>query len=176
VSAAGQGGLKTTFLRGVQRTDADGVVEFATIFPGHYQGRATHQHITARVGAVERANGTYGGGTVTHISQIFFDQALVDAVERTAPYSANRVARTANAVDGYTGYAASAAYDPFPEYVLLDGKDLSKGVFMWMEVGFDPRVNYDEYATVAAVVGPDGGVNNPGFNLGKGITPPPTHG
>ena len=46
----------------------------------------------------------------------------------------------------------------------------------WMEVGFDTRVNYDEYATVAAVVGLDGELNNPGFNLGKGITPPPTHG
>ena len=37
VSAGGQGGLKTTFLRGVQPTDGDGVVEFDTLFPGHYR-------------------------------------------------------------------------------------------------------------------------------------------
>jgi protocatechuate 3,4-dioxygenase beta subunit len=176
VSAAGQGGLKTTFLRGVQKTDADGVVEFDTLFPGHYVGRATHQHITVHVGAKELPNNTYTGGTVTHISQLFFDQALIDAVEKTAPYSANTVAQTPNSRDGYTGYAASAAYDPFPQYVLLDAKDLSKGIFMWLEVGFNPKVNYNDYATVAAVVGPNGGVDNPGFDIIKGITPPPTHG
>lgn len=176
VSAAGQGGLKTTFLRGVQKTDADGVVEFDTLFPGHYLGRATHQHITVHVGAKELPNNTYTSGTITHISQIFFDQALIDAVEKLAPYNANRVARTSNAADGLTGYAATAAYDPFPEYVLLDAKDLSKGIFMWLEVAFDPRVNYDQYATVAAFLGPNGGVDNPAFSIGKAITPPPTHG
>src|SRR5262249_26009506 len=33
-----------TFLRGVQTTDTNGQVTFATIFPGWYQGRATHIH------------------------------------------------------------------------------------------------------------------------------------
>jgi protocatechuate 3,4-dioxygenase beta subunit len=33
-----------TFLRGVQTTDTNGRVTFATIFPGWYQGRATHIH------------------------------------------------------------------------------------------------------------------------------------
>lgn len=176
VSAAGQGGLRSTYLRGVQETDADGVVEFDTIFPGHYAGRATHQHLTVHVGARRLPNNTYAGGTVSHISQLFFDQALVDAVERTAPYSANRAARTPNAADAYRGYAATAAYDPFPEYVLLSAGDLSRGIFMWLEVGFDSSANYDSYATVAAIVGPNGGVNNPGFNMGKAVTPPPTHG
>jgi hypothetical protein len=128
------------------------------------------------VGAKELPNNTYTGGTITHISQLFFDQALIDKVSALAPYSANRVARTSNARDGFTGYAATAAYDPFPEFVLLDAGDLSKGVFMWLEVGFDSRVDYGDYAAVAAVVGPGGGLSNPGFNLGKAITPPPTHG
>ncbi|GAB1312866.1 GPI anchored dioxygenase [Madurella fahalii] len=176
VSAAGQGGLRSTFLRGVQETDSDGVVEFDTIFPGHYQGRATHQHITVHVGAEKLPNNTYSGGTVSHISQLFFDQALIDAVENTAPYNTNRVRRTSNAADFYTGYSATAAYDPFPEYILLKAGDLSKGIFMWLEVAFNASANYDSYTTVAAVVGPNGGVNNPGFNMGKAITPPPTHG
>jgi protocatechuate 3,4-dioxygenase beta subunit len=30
-----QGGVNTTFLRGLQVTDTDGVVEFDTLFPGH---------------------------------------------------------------------------------------------------------------------------------------------
>jgi hypothetical protein len=32
------GNLDTTFLRGIQQTDASGVVQFETIFPGHYTG------------------------------------------------------------------------------------------------------------------------------------------
>lgn len=34
--------LDSTFLRGIQQADDDGVVQFSTIFPGHYQGRTTH--------------------------------------------------------------------------------------------------------------------------------------
>ncbi|KAK4466277.1 Intradiol ring-cleavage dioxygenase [Cladorrhinum samala] len=176
VNAVGQAGLKTTFLRGVQQTDADGVVEFDTVFPGHYQGRANHMHISVHSGATVQPNNTYTGGTIHHISQLFFDQALITAVERLAPYSTNRVARTSNAADGYTGYSATTTYDPFPEYVLLDANDISKGIFMWIEVGFNQNANYEAYKTVAAYVGPNGGVSNPAYDLRKAITPPPTHG
>lgn len=34
--------LDNTALRGIQQTDDDGVVQFTSIFPGHYTGRATH--------------------------------------------------------------------------------------------------------------------------------------
>src|SRR5206468_1713148 len=34
-----------TFLRGLQTTDTNGVVTFRTIYPGWYQGRATHIHL-----------------------------------------------------------------------------------------------------------------------------------
>lgn len=37
--------LDTTFLRGIQQTDADGAVQFDTLFPGHYTGRAPHTHV-----------------------------------------------------------------------------------------------------------------------------------
>jgi len=37
-------GEGTTFLRGSQVADADGIVEFATIYPGWYTGRAVHIH------------------------------------------------------------------------------------------------------------------------------------
>jgi protocatechuate 3,4-dioxygenase beta subunit len=35
-----------TFLRGVQKTDAQGRVTFNTVYPGWYFPRATHAHIT----------------------------------------------------------------------------------------------------------------------------------
>jgi len=46
---AGEAGLNSTYLRGIQITDHDGVVEFDTLFPGHYTGRATHQHVITHI-------------------------------------------------------------------------------------------------------------------------------
>src|SRR4030095_3563413 len=34
-----------TYLRGIQTTNASGQVTFTTIYPGWYQGRATHIHV-----------------------------------------------------------------------------------------------------------------------------------
>lgn len=47
-AAAGQTSVTTddlTWLRGVQQTDEDGMVEFETIVPGWYAGRTPHIHI-----------------------------------------------------------------------------------------------------------------------------------
>jgi protocatechuate 3,4-dioxygenase beta subunit len=38
-----------TYLRGIQTTDASGQVHFTTIYPGWYQGRATHIHIEVKI-------------------------------------------------------------------------------------------------------------------------------
>lgn len=97
----------------------DGEVAFDTIFPGHYAGRATHEHVVSHIGATVQPNGTYTGGTVSHLSQLFFDQSLINAIEATSPYNTNTIPRTANNADLFTGYAATAAYDPFPEYIML---------------------------------------------------------
>ena len=58
VDSAGEGGLNSTFLRGIQLTDHDGVVSFETIFPGHYSGRAVHTHLLAHTNATLEPNGT----------------------------------------------------------------------------------------------------------------------
>src|SRR5215210_5112570 len=44
-SQGGFDGRASTFLRGMQATDASGRATFMTIFPGWYQGRATHIHV-----------------------------------------------------------------------------------------------------------------------------------
>ncbi|KAI1191843.1 Intradiol ring-cleavage dioxygenase [Nemania serpens] len=175
VSGAGEGGLGTTFLRGVQPTDADGVVSFDTIFPGHYQGRATHQHLIVHVGATTLPNGTYTGGRVAHLSQLFFDQALRDAVEATAPYNVNRIPKTTNLRDQFTGYAATSKFDPFPNYILL-GNGLSDGIMVWAELALNTSSNWDYYAPHAATWKEGGGYDNPNFDFGAIIFPPPTHG
>ena len=87
-SGFGSGSGNRTFLRGVQTTDASGNVTFRTIYPGWYQGRATHIHLKAHV----------AGGV--HTTQLFFDEALNDAVYKTAAYSGHSGRRTTNNQDG----------------------------------------------------------------------------
>jgi protocatechuate 3,4-dioxygenase beta subunit len=175
VGKSGEGDLKSTFLRGVQETDADGVVEFDTIFPGHYQGRATHEHVLTHTGATILPNGTFTGGHISHLSQLFFDPALIKAVEASAPYNTNKIPKTSNEADGYTGYSATAAYDPFPNYIML-GSKLSDGIYAWIEMGVKPSNNFDKWGTNTALLAADGGHDNPKFDMSIVASPPPTAG
>ncbi|CZR57331.1 related to GPI anchored dioxygenase [Phialocephala subalpina] len=175
VSAAGEGGLNSTFLRGVQQTDKDGVVQFDTLFPGHYQGRATHQHMLTHTGATILPNGTFTGGHISHLSQLFFDTALINAVEATAPYNTNKIPHTTNDADMFTGYSATAAYDPFPNYIML-GTKLSQGLFVWAEIGVKPANDQGTYGANTAYLAADGGHDNPAFNMFATTFPPPTAG
>ncbi len=68
------------FLRGYQVTDANGVANFTTIYPGWYQGRAVHIHFKIRT-----PQGTNQNYDFT--SQWFFDDALSDQVYTQPPYS-----------------------------------------------------------------------------------------
>jgi protocatechuate 3,4-dioxygenase beta subunit len=81
-------GAGANFLRGVQKTDAKGLAIFKTIYPGWYQGRTVHIHVTVHV-----------GGNVVHTGQLYFDDALTDKVYAKAPYSARPSRTTRNAND-----------------------------------------------------------------------------
>jgi len=84
----------TKFLRGYQTTDAGGSAKFTTIWPGWYQGRAVHIHFKIRTTA---ANGQVADFT----SQLFFPDAMNDAVFANAPYAQKGVAGILrNAGDG----------------------------------------------------------------------------
>jgi protocatechuate 3,4-dioxygenase beta subunit len=76
-----------TYLRGIQRTDATGVVTFQTIYPGWYAGRTVHIHVKVHV-----------GGDVVHTGQLFFSDTVTDAVYKRVPYTRrpNRTTRNAN--------------------------------------------------------------------------------
>jgi protocatechuate 3,4-dioxygenase beta subunit len=65
-----------TFLRGIQKTDKNGLALFTTIYPGWYRGRAVHIHLKVHV-----------GGSVVHTGQLFFPDALTRAVYKVAPYA-----------------------------------------------------------------------------------------
>jgi protocatechuate 3,4-dioxygenase beta subunit len=83
-----------TYLRGFQRADAEGIVTFLTIFPGWYVGRTTHIHFTVRL------YDAAGDQTYAFTSQMYFDDAVSDAVFATAPYDTRGTRRVRNPNDG----------------------------------------------------------------------------
>jgi protocatechuate 3,4-dioxygenase beta subunit len=85
------------FLRGHQVTDASGLAVFDTIYPGWYQGRAPHIHVKVHV-----------GGNVVHTGQLFFSDALSDAVYRSGAYAAHGQPDTTDAQDSIYRQAGGA--------------------------------------------------------------------
>lgn len=75
-SAFGSSLANSTFLRGIQHTDADGAVTFETIYPGWYHGRAVHIHVKVAV-----------DGTEIHTGQLFFDDDASERVFAAKAYS-----------------------------------------------------------------------------------------
>ncbi|RAH46495.1 intradiol ring-cleavage dioxygenase [Aspergillus brunneoviolaceus CBS 621.78] len=135
--------LNATFLRGIQKTDSDGVVTFNTLFPGHYSGRTTHHHMVAHLDVTVQENNTITGGTVAHIGQIFWDQDLINAVEATSPYNENTVTLTTNAEDRvFSDETENSTSDPVLNYVYI-GDDLSDGLFGWITIAVNVSATYD---------------------------------
>jgi protocatechuate 3,4-dioxygenase beta subunit len=69
----------TRFLRGIQATDSTGMVEFVTIYPGWYEGRAIHIHLKVHT-----------GGRVVHTGQLFFPEETTSRVAQLQPYVKHR--------------------------------------------------------------------------------------
>jgi hypothetical protein len=85
------------FLRGYQITDAAGAVSFRTIYPGWYAGRAVHIHAKVRL------FDPYGERTTEVSTQLFFDDAVTDAVHSVEPYRQRGPRDTRNAMDAIYG-------------------------------------------------------------------------
>jgi len=82
-----------TFLRGHQVTDAKGIVQFTTIYPGWYPGRAVHVHFKVRTAASSSP-------AYEFTSQFYFDERLTDRVHSRAPYATHTGQRMRNESDG----------------------------------------------------------------------------
>ena len=87
-SGFGAGAASRTFLRGIQRTNAQGVALFQTLYPGWYPGRTVHIHVKVHL-----------GGSVVHTGQLYFPDAVTDAAFRRAPYTTRPRRTTRNSSD-----------------------------------------------------------------------------
>ena len=88
-----------TFLRGKQVTNADGIAEFETIYPGWYPTRAVHIHFMAYTDA---------GQLVT--SQLYLPDTVSETVYQAEPYAARGPHPVTNGDDGiFPGNAAGSS-------------------------------------------------------------------
>ncbi len=81
------------FLRGVQRTDRQGIARFTTIYPGWYSGRAVHIHFKIRTAVA-------AGQAYEFTSQLFMPEDLNDRIHALDPYVKKGRRDTPNAQDG----------------------------------------------------------------------------
>lgn len=167
-TSEGEGGLNSTFLRGVQVADDEGVLAFDSLFPGHYDDRVTHFHLVVQNNYTLLDNDTYTGGNTLHVGQLYFDDTLVKAVEATTPYNQNTIAFTTWEDDGWMLEEATTDYDPFVEYVQLSD-DLEDGLLAWITVALDLSSDHSSNLTAAAHYYATGGVAVE--NSSKGLPP-----
>jgi protocatechuate 3,4-dioxygenase beta subunit len=78
-----------TFLRGIQTTNDRGEVTFTTIYPGWYQGRATHIHVEVTL-----------SGRSVKVTQIAFPETINNAVYATGAYASRGANPISNGSDG----------------------------------------------------------------------------
>ena len=86
-----------TYLRGIQTTNANGEVTFTTIYPGWYQGRATHIHIEVKIGGASRK-----------ATQIAFPESVNNTVYASGVYASRGSNPMSNLSDGIFADSLSA--------------------------------------------------------------------
>jgi len=136
-----------TFCRGVQTTDANGRVNFSTVIPGWYRGRAVHVHFTVRLNEQEFVTG-----------QFFLADSLLDEIEEQQDYKERGTRDTRNTQDGVL-----PASDPSP--YILDTAQRADGVLhAWKTIGIRSSLSEELPSAGGSLGAPgDGGFPGGGF-------------
>lgn len=160
-SGVSDGGFETVgeqWLRGYQLTDDMGGVQFTSIYPGWYSGRAVHIHFKVRTDPASETGYEF-------TSQLFFEEALNAKVYSQGVYADHGLANTPNATDSIFQQTSGLM-------TLAVTEDSDGGYTATMEIGMDLT---DEAAgasdSAGGMGGPGGGQGGPGGQPPSG-TPP----
>jgi protocatechuate 3,4-dioxygenase beta subunit len=119
-----------TFLRGYQMTDDNGTVQFTTIYPGWYEGRAIHIHIKVR---------DYDGSneTLEWTSQFYLNNSINELAHTQPPYSEHGPVPMTNEEDFiYTGASTDGLIqNNTGQHLMLDVKKDDQGYVGTFNVG-----------------------------------------
>ncbi|KAF9465955.1 Intradiol ring-cleavage dioxygenase [Collybia nuda] len=141
-----------TFLRGAWPTDANGVAQFTTIFPGYYTGRATHVHTKVFPRWTALPNGTFTSDQLAHVGQFFFDDEVNLRIDHMHPYTTNPIrntfGRTRNWRDSLNifedSHGPEGQYNPVFKLDLLGGV-ISQGLIGYITMGVNASASYDNF-------------------------------
>ncbi|KAE8206888.1 hypothetical protein CF327_g7468 [Tilletia walkeri] len=143
---------RENWLRAAYPTDANGVVQFTSIFPGYYTGRSTHVHTRVYTDWTPLSNGSYIGGPLAHIGQFFFEDELNESIDKMWPYSENPIknthGRTRNWNDGLNIFDTAhegGAYQPVFNMDFM-GHVLSQGLVGYVTMGVNMSQVYEKSA------------------------------
>lgn len=110
------------FLRGYQTTDENGTVQFTTIYPGWYPGRAVHIHFKVRTTIASNQHYEF-------TSQLYFDDAITDRIHAQVPYTGQGQRDRRNAKDWI--------YRNGGEQLLLPLTDTDSGYTTTFDIGLE---------------------------------------
>lgn len=128
----------TTWLRGMWPTDAEGVMEMKTVFPGFYIQRAIHIHAQVHTNWTIGPNGTVTADNTVSTGQLFFEENLQEQIMALWPYSLHtQINRTTNDIDSVWADEATVGFSPLMQVVPLDGEDVTKGMVGYITLGVD---------------------------------------
>ncbi|OLN97383.1 hypothetical protein CCHL11_01035 [Colletotrichum chlorophyti] len=128
----------TTFLRGIWPTDANGIMEMKTVFPGFYVERTIHIHAQVHTNWSVRSNGTIAASNIVSTGQLFFDEELSQQIMALEPYvSHTEINRTTNAVDSIFAEEQAGNWNPNMVVEPLDGLDVTKGMLAYITIGVE---------------------------------------
>ena len=117
-------------------TDASGIAEFVTIYPGWYMGRDIHIHLKVHTsGSIKDAH--YVGGHVCHTGQLFFPDELSDTIAKLPPYSAHHIDRTRQDEDGV--FLSEHGSDFIVTPTQLSKRSMTDGFITTAVLGVDPN-------------------------------------
>jgi protocatechuate 3,4-dioxygenase beta subunit len=112
-------------------TDAKGLVEFTSVYPGWYSGRAIHIHMKAHVGSLT--------GHVAHTGQFFFPEDLTEKIAKLEPYAKRlSIHRTTQAEDQI--FRSQHGAEQMLTVARL-GKSDADGFLATVTVAVDPEAN-----------------------------------
>src|SRR5918996_1475714 len=124
------GTAENYFLRGYQMTDDNGTVQFTTIYPGWYEGRAIHVHVKVR---------TFEGTneTLEWTSQFYLDDSVNELVHTKPSYSNHGPVDLTNEEDFiYTGPSNDGLLsNNTGKHLMLNLKDEGQGYLGTFNIG-----------------------------------------
>lgn len=156
-----QGVEDENYLRGVQVADANGVVEYTSIFPACYQGRWPHVHIEVYPDEASIAD----HDTTIWTTQLALPKDACDAVYATAGYESS-----VTTFSRFTELADDSIFgDSTNQTATLTG-DVTTGYLAMLDIGVDPTTASTDAG--GGMGGPGGtppsGMGGPGGPAGPG--------